>query len=273
MKQPARAYLFVPGNRPDRYHKALAAGADTVVIDLEDAVPPADKDAARETLARWLTPAHHVVVRINAADSAWFNQDLALLTHAGIAGVMLPKAESSGDIAALRRVCGNLPVLPLIETAAGFHGIGGIAASAGVQRLVFGSVDLQADLGMACEDEELLYFRSAIVLASRLAGLEAPVDGACTTIDDPGQLASEALRARRLGFGGKLCIHPRQVPVVMESFSPTESQIRWALRVIEADKRAAGAAVSVDGKMVDRPVVLKAMATLGEAGMDPAVDP
>jgi citrate lyase subunit beta/citryl-CoA lyase len=137
-----------------------------------------------------------------------------------------------------------------------------IASAPGVQRLVFGTVDFQADLDIEGDGQELLYFRSRMVLASRLAGLQPPVDGVSTTIDDPARIEADALHARRLGFGGKLCIHPKQVAVVNQGFSPTPAQIDWARRVVDADAASGGAPVAVDGKMVDRPVVLKARSVL-----------
>ena len=260
MPQPARSLLFVPGSRPDRFEKALAAGANAVIIDLEDAVAPADKERAREDVSAWLAPHRAVMVRINGADTAWFGDDLALCRRPGVAAVMLPKAERAEDIAALRGA-GAATVLPLIESAAGMAALTAIAAAPGVQRLVFGSIDFQVDLGMrdALEDE-LLFFRSQLVLTSRLAGLQAPVDGVSTAIDDADQLRDDVLRARRLGFGGKLCIHPRQVASVNRHFAPSAAERAWAQRVLEAAAASGGAAIAVDGKMVDKPVILRAQA-------------
>ena len=260
MLQPARSLLFVPGSRPDRFEKALAAGANAVIIDLEDAVAPADKERAREDVSAWLAPHRAVMVRINGADTAWFRDDLALCCRPGVAAVMLPKAERAEDIAALRGA-GAATVLPLIESAAGMAALATIAAAPGVQRLVFGSIDFQVDLGMrdALEDE-LLFFRSQLVLTSRLAGLQAPVDGVSTAIDDADQLRDDVLRARRLGFGGKLCIHPRQVASVNRHFAPSAAERAWAQRVLDAAAASGGAAIAVDGKMVDKPVMLRAQA-------------
>jgi len=268
MASPHRSYLFVPGDRPERFAKACASGAHAVIVDLEDAVAPERKVAARAALADWLNPERPVLVRINAADTAWFGEDCALAGRPGVAGIMLPKAERVDDLQALR-AAGAAAVLPLIETAVGFDQARALARAAGVQRLVFGSIDFQLDLGIAGEDEELLAFRSGLVLASRLAGVAAPVDGVSTAIDDPARLAADAACARRLGFGGKLCIHPRQVQVVNAAFSPSEADVRWATRVLEAAAAAGGAAIAVDGKMVDRPVLLRAQAVLAEAAQAP----
>ena len=261
----ANSLLFVPGSRPERFDKALEAGADAVIIDLEDAVSPADKDTARAALAAWLDPAHPVLVRINAAETQWFLEDLGLLANAGIAGVVLPKAERPVDIAAASHAGKGLAVLPLIESARGYEQRHVLARSPNVERLVFGTIDFQADMNMRCGEDELLPFRTELVLASRLAGIAAPVDGVCTAIDDAELLEAESLRSRRLGFGGKLCIHPRQVAVVNRCFTPTADEVAWAQRVIDADARSGGAVVAVDGKMVDRPVVLRATTILREA--------
>lgn len=265
MPTPHRSYLFVPGDRPERFDKAWASGAHAVIVDLEDAVAPERKAAARAALSAWLHPDHPVLVRINAADTAWFREDSELAGRPGVAGIMLPKAERREDIETLR-AAGARAVLPLIETAIGFDQARALAATAGVERLAFGSIDFQLDLGISGEDDALLAFRSGLVLASRLAGVVAPIDGVCTAIDDPAPLAAEAAGARRLGFGGKLCIHPRQVQAVNAAFSPSGAEVGWATRVLQAAAGAAGAAVAVDGKMIDRPVLLRAQAILAEAG-------
>jgi len=263
----AACYLFVPADRPERFDKALAAGADEVIIDLEDAVAAPAKDGARAALAGWLASGdRRVTLRINAADTPWFAHDVQLCALPGVAGVMLPKAERAEDLARVAAVAPGRALLPLIESAAGFDQLSAVARAPGVTRLAFGSIDFQLDLGIDGEGEELLFFRSQLVLASRLARLEAPIDGVSTAIDDAERLGQEAMRARRLGFGAKLCIHPRQVAVVRRSFGASDAQIAWARRVIEAFERAQGAAVAVDGAMVDRPVMLRAQALLRQAG-------
>lgn len=272
-----RSYLFVPGNRPERFAKACAAGADAVIIDLEDAVPAEDKPAARSSVASWLVERERqrrgspgvpgeavVLVRINAADTEWFREDLNLCAAPGAAGIVLPKAERPETIAEARRAGAGL-VLPLVESAKGFANAQELAGAPGVGRLVFGSIDFQQDMGITGDGEELLYFRSRLVLVSRLAGIASPVEGVTTAIDDAGLLRSETLRARRLGFGAKLCIHPKQVAVVNEAFMPSADEIAWAERVLAAASAAQGAAVAVDGKMVDRPVILRAQTVLREA--------
>jgi citrate lyase subunit beta/citryl-CoA lyase len=261
----ARSYLFVPGTRPERFAKALGAGAHAVIVDLEDAVPPSEKDAARAAVANALSAAQPLLVRVNAAGTPWFDADVALCRREGVSGIVLPKAEEAIGIEHVRRGAGErAEILPLIETALGLWNAPAIARAPGVRRLLFGSIDFQVDLRLT--DDELLAYRSQLVLVSRLAELQPPVDGVTTAIDDADALARDAARARRLGFGGKLCIHPKQVPIVNAAFEPSADAIAWARRVVEADARAAGAAVAVDGKMVDRPVLLQAQEILASAG-------
>jgi len=260
----ARSYLFVPGNRPERFDKACAAGAHAVIIDLEDAVPPAEKQAARAAVAQWLASEKKVLVRINSADSEWFADDLALCALPGVTGIVLPKAERIDDILRVTDAGAGL-VLPLVETGQGFWNAHALAQTRGVQRLMFGSIDFQLDVGIDGEGEELLYFRSQLVLLSRVAGIQPPVDGVTTAIDNAEQLRADTQRARRLGFGGKLCIHPKQVAAVNQFFSPSEEDIAWAQRVLQAAAAANGAAVALDGKMVDLPVIRKAQDIVAEA--------
>lgn len=277
MTQVARSLLFVPGHQPARFDKACQSGADAVVLDLEDAVPLDRKDEARQQVAEWLAARAAdggggrgrggpvTGVRVNAADTAWHAEDVAMCASAGVAALMQPKAE---DAAVLQSIAAALPsslLWPLIETARGIDRLDAIATAPQVERLVFGSIDFQADLGIEGEGVELLLFRSQIVLASRVAGLQPPVDGVSTSIDDLASIEADTRQARRLGFGGKLCIHPKQVDAVNRGFSPTPAQIEWAQRVIAADAASGGAPVAVDGKMVDRPVVLKAQALLAAA--------
>jgi citrate lyase subunit beta/citryl-CoA lyase len=264
---PPRSYLFVPGHRPERFDKAMAAGADAVILDLEDAVPATEKDAARDAVRLWLhdrEPSPRVLVRINACGTPRHEADVSACRE-GVAGVVLPKSERAGDLARLARALPGVALLPLIETAVGIAAALDLARAPQVQRLVFGSIDFQHDLGIDGEGEELLCFRSQLVLHSRLAGLAAPVDGVSTALDDAPRVLAEAQRARRLGFGAKLCVHPRQVAPVHEAFGPTAAQIDWARRVLAAAEASGGAAAALDGAMVDRPVILRAQALLAQA--------
>lgn len=259
-----RSYLFVPGNRPERFDKACATRADAVIVDLEDAVPAADKASARTAVARWLSPAQPVLVRINSLDSAWFEDDLALCARPGVAGIVLPKAEHESALARLADA-GAAAILPLIESGLGLWNAAALARMPRVQRLVFGSIDFSLDLNIQEGHETLLYARSQLVLASRVAGIAAPVDGVTASFDQTGPVHADTLRARALGFGAKLCIHPKQVAPVHEAFAPTADELAWAERVVAAAEAARGGAVALDGRMVDRPVILIAQQMLEEA--------
>ena len=274
----ARSFLFVPGNRPERFDKALASQADMVIVDLEDAVPVADKAAARLALAaawpQWPTAQRaRVVVRINAAQTADHLDDLAWLPQlSDLSAVMLPKAEKVTDLTGVQGALGTpAPALiPIIESAEGLANIDALARSANVLRLAFGNLDFQADLGMACgaDEAELAPVRVAIVVASRRAGLAAPMDGVTTDTQDMSRVQSDAARSLRFGFGAKLCIHPLQVAAVHAAFAPTAAQLEWAQRVLQAEAAAGGGAFTVDGRMVDPPVLKLARQCLAMAGIE-----
>lgn len=263
----AASYLFVPGNRPDRYERACATNAGAVIIDLEDAVTAVDKVSARDMVANWLTPQVPVLVRINAADTEWFDDDIAMCIAHGAAGVVLSKAEGASQIDAISSGArGSLTVLPMIESARGLWHVVALAGCKGVQRLMFGSIDFQLDLGIDTDDsDELLHFRSQLVLASRIAGLTQPVDGVTTAIHDAQRLQDDAMRAKRLGFGAKCCIHPNQVDIVNSCFAPSPEQLAWARKVVDAGSNANGAAACLDGQMVDKPVYARAAAFLARS--------
>jgi citrate lyase subunit beta/citryl-CoA lyase len=263
-----RSYLFVPGNRPDRFDKARLSGADVTILDLEDSVSEEDKVTARENVSDWLSSDssdYPVYVRINALSTSWFDDDLKAIVRPGLAGVLLPKAERPSDIEAVAsRVESTVSIVPIIETALGLWNVGEVAASSQVERIAFGSLDLQLDLGIEHGSEELLYARSRLVTASRAMRILPPIDGVTVSLDDPESLTAEVNRARRFGFGGKLCIHPKQVDKVNRSFAPTEAEITWAKRVLEAAKNTGGA-IQLDGEMIDRPVIDKAKSIFSRA--------
>lgn len=259
-------YLFVPANRPDRYAKALAAGADAVIVDLEDAVSPEDKAVARDALGDWCNAhrdlAAKVIVRINDETTAWFEEDLALIKSVGIASVMLPKAELASQIGRVKGALGPKGIMiPIIETARGLLNVDAIAASAGVQRLAFGTLDYAVDLDLSGDERGLIYPACRMALASRAAGLAAPIAGVTANLADDAALLSDLTFARACGFTAKLCIHPKQVALIQQALIPAPHEVDWAQRVIAAASAGKGA-VQVDGKMVDRPVVLKAQAIL-----------
>lgn len=265
-----RSFLFVPGNRPERFAKALAAGADAVIVDLEDAVADADKATARahvvDATQIFLASPVCVLLRINGAETPWFDDDLSLTALEGIDGVVLPKAENPVAVAAVAAATGKA-VLPIVESAVGVWNALDVARAPGVERLIFGSVDFELDLDCDGSWDALLHARSRIVLASRVAGIQCPVDGVTVAFNARQQLEEDSSNARSLGFGGKLCIHPRQVAAVNAAFSPSADEIANARRVVEAYERAEGGAVSVDGRMVDLPVLLKARRIVGIVGL------
>ena len=261
-----RSYLFVSGSKPALFAKAHAAGADVVILDLEDAVGDAAKDEARHNVTAWLQSGPPVAVRVNGPGTPWLADDLVMCRNVNVKAVLLPKAETVADIRDVRtQLLEATPLLPMVESARSLRDCEPLAAVPGVQRLVFGSLDFQADLGIP-DDEGLTMFRSEMVLASRLAGILPPVDGITRQFDTPEAAERDAARARRLGFGAKLCIHPRQVAVVNAAFSPTQDEVDWARRVVSADAAAAGAATSVSDGMIDKPVVMRARAILAAAG-------
>lgn len=268
MKSPV-TYLFVPGDRPERFDKAVASGADAVILDLEDAVVPADKDRARAAVGEWISQhpelAARTVVRINDAGSAFIAADLALVGQRGVAQVMLPKTEA---VAEIDRVMAVMPaagrVLPLVETARGVQNVDAVAFASGVARLAFGNLDYSVDLDLSGDDRGLIYAASRIAVASRCAGIATPIAGVTPAIDDVHRLLEDLAWSRALGFGAKLCIHPRQVAVIRDALRPTAKEIDWARRVLAAGEAAQGA-VQVDGRMVDRPVLQKARAILDRA--------
>lgn len=262
----ARSYLFVPADRPERFAKAHQSGADTVILDLEDAVSEGNKAHARRHLADHLDAGGTCIVRVNAIRTPWFDDDLRACQHPGVHGVVLPKTENAGEIAQLvDRLPPGVGVLPLVETALGMMNAREIASAPGVERLLFGTVDFRTELGIEGDDQELLFFRSRLVLVSRVAGIAAPVDGVTVAIPDVEALRRATDHGRRLGFGGKLCIHPTQVAIVNAAYRPSETMIAWAERVIEAARSNPGA-FRLDGEMVDAPVIARAADLLKQAG-------
>lgn len=265
-----RTALFVPGSRPERFTKALASGADAVIVDFEDAVEETLKVQARTDLGEFLNanPDARVLVRVNAPEHAEHAADLAFCRQqAGVTRIVLPKVETPKQ-AATAAGCGK-PVWPIVESAKGLANLPSIAAVAGIERLSFGSLDLALDLGLntgtVAAGVILDQARYQILLHSRIAGLQAPLDGVHPAFDDADGLRAVTRHARDMGFGGALCIHPRQVDVIHQALMPDAEQLDWARRVIAAGKGAA-AAYTVDGQMVDAPVLARAAQLLTLAG-------
>lgn len=266
-----RSYLFVPGDRPERFDKALATAADAVVVDLEDAVAAPAKATAREALAALLGSGRdreRIVVRINDGSTPWFEPDLALLRQAGAAAVMLSKAEHPETIVRVRSACPSIAVLPLIESARGVLAADGLAAAEGVQRLVFGTIDYALDMGLQGPLASSLGLDAAaarLALVSRAAGILSPVAGVTAAIDDETLLRADMERARAHGFGAKLCIHPKQIAPLHAVLAPSAEELAWAERVLAAAGPGAGAAAQLDGRMIDKPVIELARRTVQHA--------
>ncbi|GAA5060319.1 HpcH/HpaI aldolase/citrate lyase family protein [Nocardia callitridis] len=250
----ARTLLFVPGSRPDRFDKAVASGADAVILDLEDAVATADKVTARHAVADWLGDGNAAVVRVNAPDSAYWAEDVEAICGAD-AVIMVPKAE---DVDQVRALAAEVAVIALIETSRGVLGAERVCAVPGVIRAALGHIDLAAELGVDPDDRTAFAMaRSTLVLASAAAGLAPPLDGVTTDLSAEDVLSSDVRHAKSLGFGGKLCIHPSQVAVAAATLRPSAVEVAWAESVVAALPSGGGAA-QVNGRMVDPPVLARA---------------
>ncbi len=272
----AQTFLFAPGHRPEFFTKALNSSSKAVIIDLEDAVPLDQKSTAREHIKALfkdcsLENIGRILIRINPMDTQFTEDDMAFLNSLQVPlHIVLPKAESLSQLNALCAAAPNVKwIVPIIESAIGIDKVKEIASHPLTLRLALGNIDTQADLGITCDavETELLPVRFAITLATRLAGIAPPIDGVTTDISNQALLQTDTQRSKRLGFGAKLCIHPKQVDGIIDCFKPTPAELEYAQRVVAADLESKGAAVKLDGKMIDRPVVLLAQRTLKLAGL------
>ncbi len=261
----ARSFLFVPANRPERFLKATASGADAVILDLEDSVPfESKKDARLAIKSSWQELKRSgisLVIRINSPETKWGLEDLDFFQGLdGLNGVIVPKCESSSSLNRVSEDFIGVPLLPIIESAAGYLALPEIAKTANVSRLVVGHIDFLADSGMLCSEDqlELNSLRFQVAMCSRVGGLAPAIDGVTVSVDDVELIRADAERSIRFGFGGKLCIHPKQISIVHEILAPSADQISWAKKVIDAMEISGGAAVQLDGKMIDLPVLLQA---------------
>lgn len=270
MQQQIRSALFVPATRPERFSKALAAGADTVIIDLEDAVEHELKDQARSHLRDFAAANRQTAfwVRINGATTPWFNADLAVCAaNPNIQAVLLPKAESALQVQQVGQAVAT--VLPIIESAKGVLALAEMAGQKGVERLSFGSLDLMLELATAPDTAGaallLNHIRCQILLHSAAHGLAAPLDGVYPDFSNDDGLFQIAQLVRDMGFGGMLCIHPKQVATIHAAFAPTAADADWAKRIVELADSTGSSAFQMDGKMVDAPVIERARQILKKA--------
>jgi citrate lyase subunit beta/citryl-CoA lyase len=269
----ARSYLFAPGHNAKLLDRVFTAGADAVMLDLEDAVPPDAKDTARRMVSAALSAAPPEVpawVRVNAARSEWCGADLDAVAEQAH-GIRIPKVETAADVAWVAQRAPGRPIICAIESARGVLAAAEIAAAPGVRYLAMGGVDLQQDLNTTGGNLQTLYVRSHLVLVCRAAGIEPPIDSVYPHLDDETGLQEQAEFARSLGFSGKSAIHPRQLPVLHRVFTPTEREIAWAREVVEAFEVAGGAALRMpSGEFVDLPVARRARQLLAASSAEPA---
>jgi citrate lyase subunit beta/citryl-CoA lyase len=278
---PLRSFLFAPGNHPRRVEKALTLDADAVILDLEDAVAIAEKPATRAAVvAAYAVPrAGLLYVRVNAADTEFCHGDVSAIVRAGLDGIILPKVESAATIQTIDWLLGNLErerrlprggidLIPIVETAKGLREIDAIlGAGTRVRHCAFGAGDFTLDVNMIWSrtESELAYARARVVTASRAAGIEAPLDTVWVDLHDEDGLEASTCTALALGFQGKMCIHPNQIAVVNRVFTPSNAEIDFAERVVAAFAQAekeGSAAIQLDGKFIDYPIVYRAQRTL-----------
>ena len=272
-----RSFLFAPGNHPRRVEKALGLDADAGILDLEDACPIAEKKATRAVVVAACQKARtgRAYVRVNAMSTEFGYGDVVAVVQAGGDGIILPKLETVDEVRAADWVIANLErerglkpgamdLIPIIETARGMANLRAIAAAGTrVRRFAFGAGDFTLDLSMEWSrgETELLPYRSECVLAARAGNLEAPIDTVWVDLKDPDGFRASTRHVKALGFQGKMCIYPDQVPVVNEIFTPSPADVEWSRRVVAAFKeaeKAGSASIQLDGKFIDYPIVYRA---------------
>jgi citrate lyase subunit beta/citryl-CoA lyase len=280
----ARSYLYAPGNVERLLHKVFNAGADAVVLDLEDAVPPQKKVEARRVVAGVLRDREKqggspIYVRINSLSSGLWREDVEAIVQPALHGIRVPKVESREQIQALDRALseveerkgldrGAIRLVPAVENAAGVLAAADIVKSPRVESLGGGGLDLIRDIGAEPDPSGLstLYAHSYMILVSRAAGLIPPVASVYPRVPDLDGLQATTEAAKRLGFFGRSCIHPAQIPVIHEVFTPSPAQVARAHAIVEAFNRAAadgnGAFVMEDGEFVDKAVADRAQAVV-----------
>jgi citrate lyase subunit beta / citryl-CoA lyase len=276
-----RSFLFAPGNHPRRVEKALALDADATILDLEDACPIAEKVATRAVVVAACQRPHTglAYVRVNATTTEFGYGDIVAVVQKGVDGIILPKLQSVDEIKAVDWLIANLErerglpigefdVIPIIETAKGMSNIRAItAAGTRIQRVAFGAGDFTLDMNMTWTraEVELLPYRSECVLASRAAAIEAPIDTVWVDLRDAEGFAASTQHIKGLGFQGKMCIHPDQVPVANEILSPSAAEVAWSAKVVQAFETAetsGSASIELEGKFIDYPIVYRARRVL-----------
>ena len=257
MTRSPRSWLFAPGHNEKLLRLVFDAGADVVLLDLEDAVPPDIKDRAREMVAA-VAGARPCWVRVNRPRSELCQRDLEALAGSAL-GLRIPKVESAEEVAWVAERAPDVPLDCTIESARGVLAAYEIASAPACALLSFGGLDLAVDLGLGGGGDETLFARSYLVTAARAAGKPPPSDGVHPLLDDDDGLRKEAEAARRLGFFGKSALHPRQVPIINAVFAPTPEELAWANKVLSAFEASGGAATrTADGEFVDLPVAERA---------------
>ena len=283
---PIRSFLFTPANHPRRVEKVFQVGADAVILDLEDAVAISEKPAARQDVVNAFSSrpnsATRHYVRVNSIDTPYCEDDIKATVGPWLDGVVLPKVESRACLNELERMLaaaeaeqgipvGSLDLMPIIETARGVESAKKIAtADSRVKRMAFGGGDYTLDLNYQWEADEavLAYARAKLSHASRLGDLEPPIDTVVLQIKDNDRFLQSARQGKQFGFGGKLCIHPDQIPLTHEIFTPSEAEIAHARAVVaafEAAEAAGSASIQLDGYFIDYPIVYKSQRTLALA--------
>ena len=273
-----RSLVFVPGNRANMLERALGFGADVVMVDLEDSVPPGEKVAARELAVEWVprlrAAGRRVMVRVNSLDTGLTADELTAVVSPDLAGISIGKGDTQWDLQQVDRLlspleasagieAGSLRVIPWIETAMAIVHVYEMArASRRIAGIAFGAEDYTNDMGVIRNDfgEECYYARSAVAVAAKAAGVAA-LDGPFVGFRDPDGLRTDAGNARQMGYTGKFAIHPAQIDIINETFSPHPDDVAYAQRVLAAwdEAEAAGrGSLSIDGRMVDVPVVKRA---------------
>ena len=272
-----RTFLFAPANHPRRTEKAFTLGADAVILDLEDACAVSEKAISRPLAVRAMQQPRNCLgyIRINPMSTIYAYGDLVATVETGVDGLILPKVENAGQaqtadwiMTELERerglVLGSIDLIPIIETAKGIANLGEILSSCSrIKRVAFGAGDFTLDLNLkwSRDETELLAYRNQVVLMSRAYDKEPPIDTVWVDLQDAEGFEASTNKIRDLGFQGKLCIHPDQIPVVNKAFTPTEAQVARATKIVEAfaaAEAAGSSSIQLDGQFIDYPIVYAA---------------